>query len=198
MCGLRLVHTRRQVAATCRGDTLQRQIASCVVENFVKILVAATEFCRSNKSHRFSLIWFFATCCSNKILSRRQRFSQKFSSTHEAICRCGDVLPHLVAATSHPTCTHGVICYRDVLLQLVAWCVPTFIHGMKKWFCTNLPLANMSQKCKYWAKVVNATFVYQKTWVVNNDKEANVAFTMFAPDLLLSCHKFAAYLPRAN
>ena len=25
------------------------------------------------------------------------------------------------------------------------------------------------------------------------DKEANVAFTMFAPDLLLSCHKFAAY-----
>ena len=32
---LRLVHTRRQVVATCRGDTLQRQIASCVLENSV-------------------------------------------------------------------------------------------------------------------------------------------------------------------
>ena len=42
-----------------------------------------------------------------------------------------------------------------------------FIQGTKKWFCTNLLLANMSQKCKYWAKVVNATFVHQKTWVVN-------------------------------
>ena len=116
---LRSVHTRRQVAATCRGDTLQRKIASCALENFVKIFVAPTEFCRRNKSHRFSLIWFFATCCSDKILLRRQRFSQKFSSTHEAICRC-DVSPHLVAATSRPTCTHGVICRRDVLLQLVA------------------------------------------------------------------------------
>ena len=54
-----------------------------------------------------------------------------------------------------------------MLPQLVTWCVLTFIHGMKKWFCTNLLLANMSQKFKYWAKVVNATFVYQKTWVVN-------------------------------
>ena len=51
----------------------------------------------------------------------------KFSSTHEAICRC-DVLPHLVAPTSRPTCTHGVICRRDVLLQLVAKCVRTCEH----------------------------------------------------------------------
>ena len=86
---------------------------------FVKIFVAATEFCRRNKSHRFSLIWFFATCCSDKILLRRQRFLQKFSCTHEAICR-RDVSPHLVAATSRPTCPHGVICRCDVLLQLVA------------------------------------------------------------------------------
>jgi len=42
--GLRSVHTRRQVAATCRGDALQRQITSCVLENFVKIFVASTEF----------------------------------------------------------------------------------------------------------------------------------------------------------
>ena len=30
---LRSVHTRRQVAPTCRDDTSQRQIASCVLEN---------------------------------------------------------------------------------------------------------------------------------------------------------------------
>ena len=111
--------TRQQVAATCRGNTLQRQIASCLLENFCENLCRCNRICRRNKSHRFSLILFFATCCSDKILSRRQRFSQKFSSTHEAICRW-DVSPHLVAATSSPTCTHGVICRRDVLQQLVA------------------------------------------------------------------------------
>ena len=116
---LRSVHTRRQVAATCRGDTLQRQIASCVLENFCENLCRCNRICRRNKSHRFSLIWFFATCCSDKIMLRRQRFSQKFSSTHEAICRC-DVSPHLVSATSRPTCTHRVIYRRDVLQQLVA------------------------------------------------------------------------------
>ena len=116
---LRSVHTRRQVAATCRGDTLQRQIASYVLENFCENLCRCNRICRRNKSHRFSLIWFFATCCSDKILLRRQIFSQRFSSTHEAICRC-DVSPHLVAATSRPICTHGVICRRDVLQQLVA------------------------------------------------------------------------------
>ena len=34
----RSVHTRRQVAATCRSDTLQRQIAPCVLENFCENL----------------------------------------------------------------------------------------------------------------------------------------------------------------
>ena len=29
-----------------------------------------------------------ATCCGDEILLERQRFSQKFSGTHEAICRC--------------------------------------------------------------------------------------------------------------
>ena len=31
------------------GDTSQRQIASWVLENFEKVFVAATEFCRRNK-----------------------------------------------------------------------------------------------------------------------------------------------------
>ena len=61
---LRSVHTRRQVAATRRGDRSLHVY----------------------RSHKFCLIWFFATCCCDKILLQRQRFSQKFSSTHEAIC----------------------------------------------------------------------------------------------------------------
>ena len=113
--------SRRHVSATNRFVVLEGP-----GEFFVKIFVAATEFCRLKKSHKFKSDLIFATCCSDKILLQRQRFSQKFSSTHEAICRC-DVSPHLVAATSRPTCTHGVICRRDVLQQLVASCVPTFI-----------------------------------------------------------------------
>ena len=72
--------------------------------NFVKIFVPAIEFCHRDKSHKFCLIWFFATCCCDKILLQRQRFSQKFSSTHEAICRC-NVLSRHVAATCRLVCT---------------------------------------------------------------------------------------------
>ena len=43
-------------------------------------------------------VWFdyFATCCSDKILLWRQRFSQTFSRPHQAICRY-DVTPQRVA-----------------------------------------------------------------------------------------------------
>ena len=85
----------------------------------VKIFVSATEFYRRNMSQKIKSYRIFATYCGDKILLRRQRFSQKFSSTHEAICRC-DVSPQRVAATSRPTCTHGVISRLDLLLQLVA------------------------------------------------------------------------------
>ena len=85
----------------------------------VKIFVSATEFYRRNMSQKIKSDRVFATYCGDKILLRRQRFSQKFSSTHEAICRC-DVSPQRVAATSRPTCTHGVISRLDLLLQLVA------------------------------------------------------------------------------
>ena len=36
--------------------------------------------------------------------------------------------------------------------------------------------------------------LYTKNMGCKYNKETNVAFTMFAPDLLLSCHKFAAYI----
>ena len=90
--------------ATSCSNTLRRHIASSVLEKFVKIFVSATEFCRRDKSHKFCPIWFFATCCCDKILLQRERLSQKLSSTHGAICRC-DVSPQHVAATSRRTCT---------------------------------------------------------------------------------------------
>ena len=66
---------------------------------FVKIFVSAREFCRRNKTRKIKSDWICATCCGDKILLQRQRFSQNFSSTHEAICR-RDVSPQHVGATS--------------------------------------------------------------------------------------------------
>ena len=65
---------------------------------FVKIFVSATEF-YCNKSHKFSLIRFCETCCGDKILLKRQRFSQKFSRTNKENCLC-NVSKQCVA----PTC----------------------------------------------------------------------------------------------
>ena len=103
-------HVRHVVATNrfeCTGEFLWKSLS--LQQNFV-----------AAKS-RTNSVWFyfFRTCCSDKTLLRRQRFSQKFSSTLEAICRY-DVSPHRVAATSRPTCTHEVIFRRDVLLQLVS------------------------------------------------------------------------------
>ena len=108
--------SRRHVVAT-KSMRVYRRI-------FVKIFVSATEFCRSNMLQKFKSNRICANCCGDKILLQRQIFSQKFSSTHEAICRC-DVSSGHVCATSRRTCTHGVICRHDLLLQLVALCVPT-------------------------------------------------------------------------
>ena len=85
---------------------------------------------------RTDSVWFdfLRLVAATKFLFWRQRyFSQKFSSTHEAICHC-DMSPHLVAATHHLTCTHGVICRCDVLLQLFAQCVPTLTIEMASVF----------------------------------------------------------------
>ena len=71
---------------------------------FVKIVVSATEFCRSNMLQKIKSDRICATCRGDKILLQRQRFSQNFCSTHEAICRC-DVSPRLVAATCRLVCT---------------------------------------------------------------------------------------------
>ena len=117
--GLRSVHTRRQVAATCRDGMLQQQIASCVLEYFCENLCSATEFCRCNMLQKIKSDRICVTCRGNKILLQRQRFSQNFSSTHKVIC-LHDVSPQHVAATSRQTCADRVICGHELLLQVVA------------------------------------------------------------------------------
>ena len=124
----------------------QRQIASCVMDFFVRKssspqqnFVAATWRKKSNQT-------IFAIYCGDKILLQIQRFSQKFFSTHEAICRC-DVLPQRVTATSRPTCSHGVICRRNVLLQLVARPVHTE-WSVASTCCCNLSLDLYTRSCK--------------------------------------------------
>ena len=110
---LRLVHFRRQVAETCLGNTMQRQIAPRTGEFLRKSLflqqnlVVATG--RKKKSNQTEFVRLAAT---TKILLQIQRFSQKFSSTNEAICH-SDVSSQCVVATSRPICAHGVICRRD-------------------------------------------------------------------------------------
>ena len=66
----------------------------------MKIFVSATEFCRSNMLQKFKSNRICANCCGDKILLQRQIFSQKFSSTHEAICR-RDMFVQLVAGPVH-------------------------------------------------------------------------------------------------
>ena len=115
---LRLVYTRWQVAAICHTATSQRQIALCVLDNFYENLCLPNRILSQQHVTKKSNHTICATCWSDKILLQRQRFSQKFSSTHKAICHC-DVPLQSVAATSRPTCTHAVICSHDLLLQLV-------------------------------------------------------------------------------
>ena len=73
-------------ATSCR-NTLLRQIASCVVHNFCGKSVSKIAFC-SSASRKKSNQTIYATFCGGKILLQRQRFLQKFSSIHNAICRC--------------------------------------------------------------------------------------------------------------
>ena len=50
-----------------------------------RIFVSATEFCHCSKLDEIKLHRICATCCRDKIMLLRQRFPQKFSSTHEAM-----------------------------------------------------------------------------------------------------------------
>ena len=54
----------------------------CVYE---RIFVSTTEFCHCSKLHKIKSDRICATCHRDKITLLRQRFPQKFSSTHQAI-----------------------------------------------------------------------------------------------------------------
>ena len=73
----------RRLVAASRGSDKSLRVYGRV---FVKIFVSATGFCSRNKAHKFCLIWFSVTCCGDKIMLQRRRFSQNSSSRHEAIC----------------------------------------------------------------------------------------------------------------
>ena len=72
----------------------------------MKIFVAATEFCGRK---------FFCDLLQRKnSVAETEIFTKILHHTRS------DLSPRHVAATSRPTFTYGVICRRDVLLQLVA------------------------------------------------------------------------------
>lgn len=79
--------------------------------------------CLCSKLHKFSLIWFFATCCCDKILLQRQICTKilwytrsDLSLQHVALTFCckqsrhlctrGDLLPQRFAVTCHLVCTN--------------------------------------------------------------------------------------------
>ena len=82
---------QQHVAVTRRSDKSLR----VVWRMFVKIFVPGTDFCRCNQSQKIKSDWIRSTCCGNKILLQRQKFLQKFSGIHEAICRCYNLSPSM-------------------------------------------------------------------------------------------------------
>lgn len=76
----------------------------------VYLRISAKNFCLWNRIllpqnvAQIQSDWFCATWCYGKILLWRQKFLQKFFSTHKVICRC-NLLPWLVAATCWRVCS---------------------------------------------------------------------------------------------
>ena len=104
-----LVHLKGQVAATW---------THVYWRIFVKIFVSAASYTNS--------VWFdFLRLAAVTKFCCRDRFSQKFSGTHEVICHC-NVSPQQFAASSRVTCARGVICCH------------TFCCNLSPPVCTNL------------------------------------------------------------
>ena len=76
----------------------------------VYLRISAKNFCLCNRIllpqnvAQIQSDWFCATWCYGKILLWRQKFLQKFFSTHKVIWRC-NLLPWLVAATCCRVCS---------------------------------------------------------------------------------------------
>ena len=86
-----------QQHATHRSDKSLR----VYLRIFVKIVVSATEFCRSNMLQKIKSDRICVTCRGNKILLQRQRFFHKISPVHPkwfvSMMCCHNMLQQLVA-----------------------------------------------------------------------------------------------------
>ena len=109
-------HQATRVAATCRGDILQRQIAWYVPENFCENLCRSNRILSPQKDPQFCFVLFFF--CD--LLQKQNSVAETSIFTKILRYKRSDLSPRRIAATSRPTCTHWVICR-----QLVAWCVHT-------------------------------------------------------------------------
>ena len=114
---LRLVYTRWQVAAICHTATSQRQITLFVLDNFYENLclpnrILLQQHVTKNQIHFVQLVGAIKFCCRDKDFHKNSPVQTKRFVA--ATCRLTLLLQ------LSPTCTHGVICRRDVLQPLVA------------------------------------------------------------------------------
>ena len=101
------VKVGRLVAATCRGDTSQRQIASCVVENFCENLCLRNRiFSLQQVAKKFAATKF---CCSDK------DFHKILQYTRSDLCVPTLTLPGII-------CGLGIICGTVQYFQDVWHC----------------------------------------------------------------------------
>ena len=74
--------------ATSGSNKVRRQIASCVPEKFCENLCLRNRILSLQQVAKNQIRMNLCDLLRRQILLQRQRFSQKFSSTQEAICRC--------------------------------------------------------------------------------------------------------------
>ena len=109
---LRPVHTRRQVAATCRLNV-----------HWFNICHQYIWFCWCDWSHEIQPVGFHAASLSDKILSRRQQFPPKIPSTHG-----GKLSLRYVAGTSRCDLSPNV--YRPLGMRSNKH---TFVYHILRW-----------------------------------------------------------------
>ena len=127
-------YVRRLVAATRWGNTSQRQIASCVLENFHENLCLRNRILSLQQVAKNQIRLNLCDLLRRQILLQRQRFSQKFSSTHEAICCC-NVSPQHVAGTCRLVCT-------DLYIYLLS-----LRFAITSLLCNNASLQRVDENC---------------------------------------------------
>ena len=99
-------HYAKRVAATCGGDFLQRQIASCVLETFCENLCGCN---RILSPQQVAQCFFFCD-----LLQRQNSVAETKIFTKGLQHTRSDLSQRHMGATSRPTCTHWVICRQLV------------------------------------------------------------------------------------